>query len=264
MITYADVEKLLATRSEDPPVLSLYLEMPLDLPALRGLPTRAGELLDLAAGGPCGPDGPDAERALAEARQAVRRFVEDNARDWLGHRVAIFLCGPADLAEAIPLPAGLGEQAVFGPRPHVRPLLVALQRHPAYRIAVVNRRHAWLSARGGRPDRHGNPADRSGRAQPALRRLGRPAIAPDQRAHRRTRAPSLPRHRRHPRSGHSPRAGAARGQRPRRHHPQFLAMLPPDLRDRFAGSFVEDTFRWTRLFLVGSSSLPVRGRVPRP
>ena len=41
MITYADVEKLLATRSEDPPVLSLYMEMPLDLPALRGLPARA-------------------------------------------------------------------------------------------------------------------------------------------------------------------------------------------------------------------------------
>ena len=36
MIAYADVEKLLATRSEDPPVLSLYLEVPLDLPALRG------------------------------------------------------------------------------------------------------------------------------------------------------------------------------------------------------------------------------------
>ena len=38
MISYADVEKLLAVHSEDPPVLSLYLEVPLDLPALRGLP----------------------------------------------------------------------------------------------------------------------------------------------------------------------------------------------------------------------------------
>jgi hypothetical protein len=102
MITYADVEKLLATRSEDPPVLSLYMEMPLDLPALRGLPARAGELLNSAAGGPCGPDGPHAERALAEARQAVRRILEDSARDWLGHCVAIFICGPAGLAEAIP------------------------------------------------------------------------------------------------------------------------------------------------------------------
>ena len=134
MITYADVEKLLATRSEDPPVLSFYLEVPLDLPALRGLPARAGELVNSAAGGPCGPGGPHAERALTEARQAVRRFLEDSARDWLGHCVAIFICGPAGLAEAIPLPAGLGEQAVFGPRPHVRPLLVAVQRHPAYRV----------------------------------------------------------------------------------------------------------------------------------
>ena len=85
MITYADVGKLLATRSEDPPILSLYLEMPVDLPALRGLSARAGELLNSAAGGPYGPDGPDAERALAEARQAVHRILEDSARDWLGH-----------------------------------------------------------------------------------------------------------------------------------------------------------------------------------
>ena len=35
---------------------------------------------------------------------------------------------------------------MFGPRPHVRPLLVALQRHPAYHVVVVNRRHAWLFA----------------------------------------------------------------------------------------------------------------------
>jgi hypothetical protein len=45
------------------------------------LPARAGELLNSAAGGPCGPDGPAAEQALAEARQTVRRFVEDSARD---------------------------------------------------------------------------------------------------------------------------------------------------------------------------------------
>ena len=144
MISYTDIEKLLATRSENPPVLSLYLEVPLDPSVLRGLPARAGELLDSAAAGPCGPDSPDAGRALAEARREARRFLADSARDWLGHCVAIFICGPAGLAEAIPLPAGLGEQAVFGPRPHVRPLLVAIQRHPAYRVAVVNRRHAWL------------------------------------------------------------------------------------------------------------------------
>jgi hypothetical protein len=103
MINYTDVEKLLAVHSEDPPVLSLYLEVPLDPPALHGLPARASDLLNSAAGGPCGPAGPDAGRVLAHARQVVRRVLEDRARDWLGHCVAIFLCAPAGLAEAIPV-----------------------------------------------------------------------------------------------------------------------------------------------------------------
>lgn len=34
-------------------------------------------------------------------------------------------------------------------RPHVRPLLLAIQRCPAYRVAMVNRRHAWLFSIGG-------------------------------------------------------------------------------------------------------------------
>ena len=38
MISYTDVEKLLAVQCGDPPVLSLYLEVPLDRPALHGLP----------------------------------------------------------------------------------------------------------------------------------------------------------------------------------------------------------------------------------
>jgi Bacterial archaeo-eukaryotic release factor family 10 len=35
-------------------------------------------------------------------------------------------------------------RAVLGTRPYIRPLLVALQRCPAYRVAVVEARHAWL------------------------------------------------------------------------------------------------------------------------
>ena len=102
MISYTDVEKLLAVHCEDPPVLSLYLQVPLDPPALHGLPARASDLLNSAAGGPCGP-GPDAGRVLAHTRQVVRRLLEDRARDWLGHCVAIFLCAPAGLAEAMPV-----------------------------------------------------------------------------------------------------------------------------------------------------------------
>ena len=244
MITYADVEKLLATRSEDPPVLSLYLEVPVDLLALRGLPTRAGELLNSAAGGPCGP-GPHAERALAEARQAVRRILEDSARDWLGHCVAIFICGPARLAEAIPLPAGLGEQAVFGPRPHVRPLLVALHRHPAYRVAVVNRRHAWLFAVAG--DRIDTVTQPTAAGVRSPRYGGWYGLE----SHRiNERIAELAHH--HFRDIASVLAQAIRPGQERLvvggHAdtiPQFLAILPPDLRDRFVGSFVADTSTMT-------------------
>ncbi len=241
MITYADVEKLLATRSEDPPVLSLYLEVPLDLPALRGLPARAGELLDSAAGGPCGPDGPHAEQALAEARRAARRFVEDSARDWLGRCVAIFICGPAGLAEAIPLPAGLGEQAVFGPRPYVRPLLVTLQRHPAYRIVVVDRRHAWLFAvAGDRIDTVTEPTAAGVRSPRYGGWYGLQSYRVNE------RIAELTHH-----HFHDIADILAQAIRPGQERlvigghadtiPQFLAMLPPDLRDRFAGSFVADT-----------------------
>ena len=141
MITYSEVEKLLSARTAEPAVLSLYLQVPVDPPALRGLPARAGELLTLAGGS---ADDPGASRVRAEDRQLVQRLLEIHGRDWLGHTVAIFACGQLGLAEAIPLPCMLQDRAVLATRPHVRPLLLALQRHPAYQIAVVDRRHAWV------------------------------------------------------------------------------------------------------------------------
>jgi len=245
MISYADVEKLLATRSEDPPVLSLYLEVPVELSALHGLPARASDLLDSAGGGPGGPAGPDAGRVLAHARQVVRRLLEDRARDWLGHCVAFFICGPAGLAEAIPLPAGLGEQAVFGPRPHVRPLLVALQRQPAYRVVVVDRRHAWLFAvAGDRIDTVTQPVAAGVRSP----RYGGWSGLESYRVNE--RIAELTHHHFHDTAGI-----LALAIRPRPERlavgghadtiPQFLALLPPDLRDRFAGSFLADTSAMT-------------------
>ena len=210
-----------------------------------GLVSCSTRLRAAPAGGPCGPDGPDAERALAEARQAVRRFVEDSARDWRGHCVAIFICGPADLAEAIPLPAGLGEQAVFGPRPHVRPLLVALQRHPVYRVAVVNRRHAWLFAMAGdRIDTVTRPPAAGVRSPRHGGWYGLESYRVNE------RIAELTHHHFHDIAGI-----LAQAIRPGQERlvvgahadtiPQFLAMLPPDLRDRFAGSFVADTSTMT-------------------
>ena len=142
MISRAEVDKLLDVRAAGPSLLSLYMQVPLDPAGLRGLPAHAGELFALAARD--GPGVPAAIRVRAADARAVLGLLASRARDWLGRTVAIFACAELGLAEAIPLPCRLQERAVLATRPHVRPLLLAIQRCPAYRVAVVNRRHAWL------------------------------------------------------------------------------------------------------------------------
>jgi hypothetical protein len=241
MISYPDVEKLLATRGDDEPVLSLYLEVPRDLSGLRGLPARAGGLLGSAVTGPCAPGGPHAERVLADVRHEVRRLLDGGVRGWLGHCVALFICRPAGLAEAVLLPAGLGEDAVFGPRPHVRPLLVALQRHPVYRVAVINRRHAWLfTVAADRIDAVTEPVAAGVRSPHYGGWYGLESHRINE------RITELAHHHFHDtvailaRSmGHGQERLVVGGHAAT--IPQFLAALPAGLRDRFAGSFVVDT-----------------------
>jgi len=132
MITRAEIDKLLGMSAAGPSLLSLYLRVPLDPAQLRELPARADELL-----------GRPMQAGLPE-RDTVRQLLADHARDWLGHTIAIFACAELGLAEAIPLRGQLPERAVLAARPHVRPLLLAIQCGPPYLVVVVNRRHAWV------------------------------------------------------------------------------------------------------------------------
>ncbi len=157
MITQADVDKLLGVRSADPSVLSLYLSVPLDPPALRGLPARADDLLS-AARSTAAEDG-DVAQARDEGRRLARRMLELHAREWVGRTVAIFASARPRLAEACVLPGAFEDRAVFATRPHVRPLLAALQRFPDYCAVVVDREHAWaFRITGGRIDKLTLPA----------------------------------------------------------------------------------------------------------
>jgi len=142
MITHSDIEKLLGVRAAEPSVLSLYLRVPRDPSALRELPARVDELLAVA--GRDGNHDGDARRALEEDRRIAAGMLEAHARDWLEHTVAIFACGGQRLAEMVVLPGAGQDRAVFATRPHVRPLLLALQRSPGYYVAVVDRQHAWV------------------------------------------------------------------------------------------------------------------------
>jgi peptide subunit release factor 1 (eRF1) len=142
-LSLADVDKLRSLQVADEYVLSLYLNVGSNPADLRELPARVDDLL--AAAYAMQPDMPERSASPAD-RDTARELVAVRGRQWLGHTVAIFVCGDLGLAEALPLPCAQPERAVLANRPHVRPLLAALQRCPAYRIAVIDRRQAWLLA----------------------------------------------------------------------------------------------------------------------
>lgn len=142
MISQAEVEKLRGLHASWPGVLSLYLPVPLDPASLRTVAARADELIAAAHG--AGPEPAGAARVSEAERGAVLDAVAARGRDWLGHSVAIFACEDLGLLEALPLPCSLPERSVLATRPHVRPLLAALQRYPDYRVVVADRRHAWV------------------------------------------------------------------------------------------------------------------------
>jgi len=133
MITREEVEKLGALHVVEPAMLSLYLAVPRAAdPA-----ARAGELI-AAAEAACGQ--PMAE----QDRTWVLEKLPPCARDCSGHTVALFAYADTGLLEAVPLPCPLPERGVLGVRPHVRPLLLARQRCPAYHVAVLDQRRTWL------------------------------------------------------------------------------------------------------------------------
>lgn len=164
MIGRADVEKLRSMRASESAVLSMYLPVPLDPAAVRGLAAEAGDLMvGVGTGGPAGAS----TAGVSDAdRDAVLGVLAAHGRDWLGHTVAFFACRELGLFEALPLPGvRLPERAVLATRPHVRPLLAALQRCPDYRVAIADRRHAWvLSVSGNRAETVARRADQGPRS----------------------------------------------------------------------------------------------------
>jgi len=149
MISHADVEKLRGMRAPEPAVLSLYLPVPMDPAGARGLAARAEDLMASAGAG--GPGGSSIAKSGHADRDAVLGALAAHGRDWLGHTVAFFACQQLGLFEALPLPCVLPGRAVLATRPHVRPLLAAIQRCPDYLVAITSRRHARvLSVSGNR------------------------------------------------------------------------------------------------------------------
>ena len=134
---HEEIEKLRSNRAPDDSVLSLYLRVPAEPSQLTALTRRA---IDLIAGAAARTPGV----LRHEDQQEVLRTVSARASDWLGSTVGIFASAQLGLFEVVPLPGDFPERAVLAVRPHVRPLLAALQRHPDHRIVIIDHRHAWL------------------------------------------------------------------------------------------------------------------------
>jgi Bacterial archaeo-eukaryotic release factor family 10 len=161
MLTQRQVDKLRSVRAPEASVLSLYLTLPPDQGSLRDIPARAAELIARAAAGSVAAGSVAAGSVAAgsvaasllsaEDEQLARGVLAARGQEWLGQTVAIFACAQIGLLEAVPLPctpatSGSVEHAVVAVRPHVRPLLAALQRSPAHWIVVIDDRDAWLLA----------------------------------------------------------------------------------------------------------------------
>src|SRR5580658_1553672 len=124
---------LRARRAKDTSVISLYLNVPVDLGEHRGLMTRARELIKAAGNQASEPD-----------LDSIAAAVTDRSQDWLGQTVAIFACAELGLFQVIVLPGHASDRAVIAAKPYIRPLLAALQRNPPYQVAVIDAKHAWL------------------------------------------------------------------------------------------------------------------------
>jgi hypothetical protein len=139
MISYADVEKLRSLQVPESAVLSVYLRVPPDLAGLRSLAARADELMAAALSA---ADGMHRAGLQSADREAVQEMLAAHGRQWLGCTAAIFACSDVALLEALPVGCLLPERVVLAARPHVRPLLAALQRCPDYLVAIADGRHA--------------------------------------------------------------------------------------------------------------------------
>jgi len=133
MITLAEVEKLGRVHAVEPMVLSVYLNVPRSPAELPGLPGRVDELV-AAAERDAGRSGRLREQDWRAARDAAALA----GPGWPGRPVGIFACAEIGLLELVRLPEtrpGMSpERAVLGIRPHIRPLLAALQ--PSSRLAA--------------------------------------------------------------------------------------------------------------------------------
>ena len=132
MFNEEDLQELVEFQSEEPPVLSLYLnvdptkhttdEYKLVLKGLLKEITRQAQRRDIAA---------------------VERYF-DHEYDWQGKGVAIFSCLKHDFWRAYPLAVPVENQVYVSDRPYIKPLTDILDAYGRYGVVLVDQEGARL------------------------------------------------------------------------------------------------------------------------
>jgi peptide subunit release factor 1 (eRF1) len=138
------VDRLLHFRSQEAPVLSVYLGIPPDPDEVRGVESRLHSLLK-----------PVHELADSDAfdhygRESLRHDIDrvlelrERALELHGHGFGVFACDQKGLYEEVALPRRVRDRVEVDETPYLRPLLAVLDESHRYCVAVVDREKAWL------------------------------------------------------------------------------------------------------------------------
>lgn len=132
MITQKDLQMLVEFQSEDPPVVSLYLDVDPTTGtkeahrlALRGLIKEASS------------------KASPKDIEAIERYF-DFEYDWQAKGVALFSCSDGGFWRVFPLDVPVQNKVVVGRRPYVKPLTRLLDSYGRYGVILVDQEGARL------------------------------------------------------------------------------------------------------------------------
>jgi hypothetical protein len=137
-VTTQDIRRIIGLHGAGLPVVSLYVQIPVDPAERGGLEGRVNSLLadvrKLAA------DKSIAHDARTSLRNDVQRIEQAFRADrWPGTRsVAVFACSGRDVFEELPLPRAVREQVVLDETAFVRPALAVLDEYRRCCVVLID------------------------------------------------------------------------------------------------------------------------------
>jgi peptide chain release factor subunit 1 len=132
MFTEQDLDELVAFRSDDSSVLSLYLNVDPTEQTTEKYKLTLRSLLKQAA-----------NEADAEDIEAVERYF-DFEYDWQGKGVAVFSCKDADFWRSYSLAVPVYNESYVSHRPYIKPLTDVLDAYGRYGVILVDREGARM------------------------------------------------------------------------------------------------------------------------